>query len=83
MPDNQEILNEISKLHQRMTERNIIDEEFREEVRSKLDPMYKIFTSVGGFGDISVFILKGFILIGAGLGVLYAFFKWLKTGQTL
>lgn len=44
-----------------------------------LEPMYKIFTGVSSFGDISVWILKGLILVGAGMGVIYAFIKWLKS----
>ncbi len=43
-----------------------------------LEPMYKLFENVSGFNSIAVWILKGLALIGAGLGVLYAFLKWLK-----
>lgn len=80
MPSDTEarILEEIAKLHQRMTDSNLKDEEFREEVREKLDPMYSIFTNAKGFGDISVWILKALVLLGAGIGVVIASIKWLK-----
>lgn len=43
-----------------------------------LEPMYKIFKNVSGFNSISVWILKGLALLGAGLGVVYALIKWLR-----
>ena len=43
-----------------------------------LEPMFKIFTSVSGFQNISSIILKTIILIGAGIGVVYGALKWLK-----
>ena len=47
-------------------------------VELKLEPVYKVFESVTGFNSISVWILKGLVLIGAGIGVVYGFIKFLK-----
>lgn len=47
-------------------------------IQSKTDEMYKIFTGVSNFRDVSVWLLKGIILIGTGVGVVYGFIIWLK-----
>lgn len=46
--------------------------------QDKVNEMYSIFSNAKGFGDIAVTLLKGVILIGAGLGVIIAFLKYLK-----
>lgn len=44
----------------------------------KLEPVHKVFDSITGFNSITVWILKGLILIGAGVGVIYGLVKYLK-----
>jgi hypothetical protein len=48
------------------------------EYKEKLEPMYKVFASVNGFNAISVWIFKALILLGAGIGVVYGFIKWIR-----
>ena len=63
------------------TLKQIIREEIAlaiEPINKKLDPMYMIFVNAKGFGNVAVWMLKAMVLVGAGLGVLYAFIKWLK-----
>jgi len=50
-----------------------------ETLETKLEPVHKVFDSVTGFNSISVWILKGLIMLGAGIGVIYGFIKFLKT----
>ncbi len=45
----------------------------------KLKPIQELFTSAVGFDKISVWILKALVAVGAGVGVIYAFLKWLKS----
>lgn len=49
-----------------------------ETIETKLDPVYTVFESVTGFNAIAVWILKALILLGAGIGVVYGFIKFLK-----
>lgn len=49
-----------------------------EILEAKLEPVHKVFDSVTGFNSIAVWILKGLILIGAGVGVVTGFILWLK-----
>jgi hypothetical protein len=44
-----------------------------------LEPIYKIFTNVKGFNGITSWLLKTIILLGAAVGAIYGFFKWLKS----
>lgn len=49
-----------------------------ETLEQKLEPVHKVFDSVTGFNSVAVLILKGLILIGAGVGVVTGFILWLK-----
>lgn len=49
-----------------------------ETLETKLEPVHKVFDSVTGFNSIAVWILKGLLLIGAAVGVVYGFIKYLK-----
>lgn len=63
-----ELINSVGKINGRL---NTMEE--------KLDPMYEIFFSVKGFNGVAVWILKALILLGAALGVVYGFIKYLKS----
>jgi hypothetical protein len=54
-----------------------IDERFK-KIDNKLNPMYDIFVSAKGLNNIAVWILKGIILVGASVTVIYSVIKWLK-----
>lgn len=47
-------------------------------IEAKQEPMYQIFESVSGFNQIAIWILKGLIMIGAGIGVIYGAIKYLR-----
>lgn len=49
-----------------------------EVLEAKLEPVHKVFDSVSGFNSIAVWILKGLIMLGAGIGVIYGLIKYLK-----
>ena len=49
-----------------------------DEIQTKLEPMYEIFENVSRFNRVTIYLLKAVIMIGAGLGVLYGFIKYLK-----
>lgn len=73
---------ELKQLHTRLDQvEKQISEIFEQNKRQfqMLEPMYNIFTSVKGFNGISAVILKAIVMIGAGVGVVYALLKWLKT----
>jgi hypothetical protein len=80
MPDEQynKFMVEIQKIHQRMTDHYASEDEFKEEMRKKLYPMYEVFVNTQGFWSVSTSVFKALILIGAGIGVILAFLKWLR-----
>lgn len=47
-------------------------------LQREMEPIHALFDSVSGFNKISVWILKGLVLLGAGIGVVYGFIKYLK-----
>lgn len=49
-----------------------------QDLKEKLEPVHQIFESVTGFNSIAVMILKGLVLLGAGIGVIYTLIKYLK-----
>ena len=64
--------------HEQLIKRlDSIDKRFK-SVEDKLNPMYEIFVGAQGFNKISVWILKALILVGAGVGIVYGFIKYLK-----
>lgn len=64
--------------HEQLIKRFDTIEKRLDSIETKLNPMYEIFTGVKGFNNISVWILKALILIGAGIGVIYGMIRWLK-----
>ena len=61
-----------------MTDHYEKEESFKEEMRKKLDPMYELFTETKGWGNITLIILKGVILIAAAIAALYGVLRWIK-----
>jgi hypothetical protein len=49
-----------------------------EAMEAKLEPVHQIFESVTGFNNIAIWLLKALVLLGAGIGVVYGFLKYLK-----
>lgn len=49
-----------------------------EAMELKLEPVHRVFESVSGFNQTAVWILKGLILLGAGMGVIYGLIRYLK-----
>lgn len=47
-------------------------------LQEDMKPIHALFDNVTGFNRISVWILKGLVLLGAGVGVVYGFIKFLK-----
>lgn len=54
-------------------------EDRHEEMMKLLQPISDVFNNVNGFGNVSIQILKFLALLGAGIGVLIALIKWLKS----
>jgi predicted nucleotidyltransferase len=72
---------QIREILKRMSEQDKkIDEIFEQNKRQfqMLEPMHKIFVSAQGFSGVTGSILKGLILLGAGIGVIYGLIKYLK-----
>lgn len=44
----------------------------------EVQPVIKLTKNVQGFDNVSVWILKALIMVGAGIGVIYGFISWLK-----
>lgn len=80
MPEDQyaKFMAEVARIHQRMTDHYQKEEEFKTEIRSKLNPMYEVFTQTKGWGNVTLLILKGIVILAAAIGALYAVVKWLK-----
>ena len=49
-----------------------------EEIMSVLKPMSQVFINAQGFKKVSVVMLKGIILVGSAVTVIYGVIKWLK-----
>lgn len=79
MSNEDELKQEIKRIHQRMTDHYKLEDEFKDEIRAKLDPMYEVFTKSRGFADITIALMKSFLLIGAFVGLMYGFIKWIKS----
>jgi len=62
-----EIIDKLNDLCERM-----------DNVEKKLAPIHDVFTESTGFFNISRLLFKGIIIIGATVGVVYGFFRWLK-----
>lgn len=59
------------KIHEEQTEK-------LEEISSKVDPMYTLFTNATGFNKISVWIMKGLAIIGTAIAAIYIILEFLK-----
>lgn len=73
-----EFMEEVGKIHQQMVNHYIKEEQFKEEIRNKLDPMYELFINAQGFQNISRWVLMGLVKLALGVGVIYGFIKWLR-----
>lgn len=45
---------------------------------TEFEPVKQAFDNVMGFDKVAMWALKGLALLGAGLGVLYAFINWIR-----
>lgn len=77
--------NHYSKILEKMDERITQLEAFEKvhlqlhaEMMLQLKPITETFSNVNGFGKVTINILKGLVLIGAGLGVIYALVEFLR-----
>lgn len=48
------------------------------EYKDKMEPVYKVFENVSGFNSIAIWILKGLIMVGAAVGVVWGFLKYIR-----
>lgn len=48
-------------------------------ITKKLDPMYVVFSQAKGFNAVAVWLLKTIVVIGAGITVILALLKWLRS----
>lgn len=48
------------------------------DMKLKIDPMYEIFSSVGGFNKIAMWILKFLAAVGGGILALYVVIEFFK-----
>lgn len=80
MPDEQyeQFMIEVAKIHQRMTDHYGEDEKFKDEIRTKLNPMFEFFTNAKGWGSITLTLMKMFLIFAAVVGAVAAFITWLK-----
>ena len=53
--------------------------EIHRQMMEELKPITEVFNNVNGFRSVSILILKGLIILGAGIGVVVAFIKYLKS----
>ena len=47
-------------------------------LETRVEPIAKLADNVTGFRNTSSYILKGLIVFGAAVGVLYGFINWLR-----
>lgn len=75
----QTILDRLDQQDKKQKERDReVDKKF-EAIYEKLDPVVDLYSNVKGFRTISLSILKAILVVGAAVGVIYGFIKWLKT----
>lgn len=68
---------EIRLIMKRLDEQDKMLKDIKAEVDS-LKPVKEAFNSVMGFDKVSVWILKFLAMLGAGIGVIVVFIKWLR-----
>lgn len=73
---------EITQILKRLDEQDKVFQSIRNDIanlKDEIRPLNEVFHNVAGFGSITVGILKTLALLGAGIGVVYAFIRFLKT----
>lgn len=69
--------NEIRQIMKRLDEQDKVLKEIKAEIDS-LRPVKEAFNSVMGFDRVAVWFLKFLAMLGAGIGVVVMFIKWLR-----
>lgn len=69
--------NEIRQIIKRLDEQDRMLKDIAKEL-TELKPMKEAFNSVMGFDRVAVWFLKFLAMLGAGIGVIVLFIKWLK-----
>lgn len=49
-----------------------------QEINTRIDPVVELLHDASGFKKVSVAVIKAVLLIGSGVGVVYAFFEWIR-----
>lgn len=70
MSAHQELLDKLEEMNKRL-----------DSIDAKVNPMYDLFTNTRGFGNMSIWILKGLIMLGGATAVVYGLIRWLKSGH--
>ena len=91
MPEDQyqDFMEEIAKLHKRISEQYQLEDKRAEEekkhrdeikgiLKDKLDPMYKVFVEGQNWYNVSVTLMKVFLVVTAVVGSIAALVRWLK-----
>ena len=68
---------QINQILKRLDQQDIVLLSIKKELK-EMEPIKTAFNNVMGFDQVSMWILKFLVSLGAGIGVLYALVKWLK-----
>ena len=91
MPEDQyqKFMEEILKLHKRISEQYLLEdkraeeekkhrEEIKEILKAKLDPMYARFVEGQNWYNVTVTLMKIFLVVAAVVAGIATFIRWLK-----
>jgi ATP-dependent 26S proteasome regulatory subunit len=48
------------------------------EINERINPVVELLHDASGFKKVSVAFIKGVLLFGSGVGVIYAFVNWIR-----
>jgi len=72
---------QIQQILKRLDQQDAVFQSIRKDIKDlqeQLQPINDVFHNATGFGRITVSILKSLALLGAGIGVIYAFISWIR-----
>lgn len=69
--ENQRKLDELLSLSKKQDER-------MNTLEKKTNQMYTLFQNLNSTSSVMIFMLKGIILVGTAVGIIYGLLKWIK-----
>lgn len=76
-----QILNHLERQDKAIADLSKIANSLREEVENiniRINPVVELLNDASGFKNITISFMKGVLLIGSGVGVIYAFISWIR-----